>query len=154
MNNFLQYIRYRILELPIWLGIPFLGVFLGGKPEPLSRFILFTIAVSLAMGHVLFINDWGGLKRNPQEAKRYNLTGDDKSLQKHIFIAAIISISVSFPFFQDAVLFYFFRGLLKSSLFASMVSLEKEFMGIKISSFFWGLTSVSFGVCNFFRFLP
>lgn len=145
MNNFLQYIRYRILELPIWLGIPFLGVFLGGKPEPLSRFILFTIAVSLAMGHVLFINDWGGLKRNPQEAKRYNLTGDDKSLQKHIFIAAIISISVSFLIGTyllsfRTLCFFTFSGAFLSLLYSHPWShWKKNLWGSKFLHFFGGL---------------
>ncbi len=67
MQDFVQYLRYRLQELPVWLGIPVLGLFLAEKPIVWSRLIIFFFAISFSMLHVLLVNDWGDLQKNPYE---------------------------------------------------------------------------------------
>ena len=66
-----RYLRSRILEFPVWLGIPTIGLAASGKILDFSELTIFYVATGLSVWHVLLLNDWGGLVRNPAESARF-----------------------------------------------------------------------------------
>ena len=71
MSFAFQYVRHRTAELLVWMGIPLLGALAAGEPLSPGRFAVFVVALTAAMAHVLLVNDWGGLRRDPLEVTRY-----------------------------------------------------------------------------------
>lgn len=73
MRDLLNYLKFRIKEFPVWLGIPYLGVFTTQAPISIQRLMIFTLAISLAIIHLLLLNDWGGYRRNKHEFERFKV---------------------------------------------------------------------------------
>jgi len=92
LNDLGKYINKRIYELPIWMGIPMVGVFTSGASIPFEKFTLYLAALFFAMAHVLLINDWGGLRRNPRELSRYFGLDDSARFASMLGRAAIFCL--------------------------------------------------------------
>ena len=92
MRAYLKYFRKRFVELPIWLGIPFIGVFLTVDRPSVARLLLFGLTVSLAISHLLLVNDWGGLKRAPLELGRYQDIHDSRAFSRMLRNAALLTL--------------------------------------------------------------
>jgi len=90
----IRYARQRMAELLVWMGIPLLGAFSTGEPLPFGRFVLFVIALTAAMAHVLLVNDWGGLRRNPLEVERYRHVSDGTALAYTLRDGAALTLVV------------------------------------------------------------
>ena len=95
MRSYLQYFRKRSVELPIWLGIPFIGVFLTVEQPPIGRLILFAVAATLAISHLLLVNDWGGLKRTPLEMNRYQDVEDTGAFSRMLRNTAVLTLPIA-----------------------------------------------------------
>ena len=91
-----RYVRRRGAELPVWMGIPLLGALTAGGPGPAGRFALFVLAATAAMAHVLLVNDWGGLRRNPLEMTRYGDVAGADSFAVMLRNGAAMTLLVSF----------------------------------------------------------
>ena len=92
MRSYQQYLRKRFVELPIWLGIPFIGVFLTVERPPGGRLLLFGLAATLAISHLLLVNDWGGLKRAPLEIARYPDIQNGHAFSRMLRSAAVLTL--------------------------------------------------------------
>ncbi|HZS32594.1 MAG TPA: UbiA family prenyltransferase [Methylomirabilota bacterium] len=89
----IQYARRRAPELLVWMGIPLLGAFAAGESIPLGRFVVFVVAMTAAMAHLLLVNDWGGLRRNPLEVKRYRHVADGTALADTLRNGAALTLA-------------------------------------------------------------
>lgn len=74
------------------MGIPLTGVFTTGASIPFGKFTIFMMALFFAMAHVLLINDWGGLRRNPMELERYLNVNDATRFSRLLFQAAVLCL--------------------------------------------------------------
>lgn len=54
--------KHRLLEMPVWLGVPILGFVFSGSNISAQRFLLLCLSSSCVILHMLFFNDWGELK--------------------------------------------------------------------------------------------
>jgi 4-hydroxybenzoate polyprenyltransferase len=91
----IHYARRRVPELLVWMGIPLLGAFSTGDPISFGRFVLFVLALTAAMAHVLLINDWGGLRRNSLEVERYPHVADGTALASALRNGAALTLLAS-----------------------------------------------------------
>ena len=92
----IQYARQRAPELLVWMGIPLLGAFSARESISFGRFVLFVFALTAAMAHVLLVNDWGGLKRNPLEVERYRHVVDGIALADTLRNGAALTLLAGF----------------------------------------------------------
>jgi 4-hydroxybenzoate polyprenyltransferase len=90
-----QYARERGPELLVWMGIPLLGALSTGESLAFGRFVLFVLALTAAMAHVLLVNDWGGLRRNPLEVERYRHVADGPALAGALRNGAALTLLAS-----------------------------------------------------------
>jgi 4-hydroxybenzoate polyprenyltransferase len=90
----IRYARQRAPELLVWMGIPLLGTFSTEEPISFGRFVIFVIALTSAMAHVLLVNDWGGLRRNPLEVMRYGPVADGTALADTLRDGAALTLLV------------------------------------------------------------
>jgi len=90
MSFVFRYLQYRWKELPIWLGIPTLGIFSTYAPITLERTALFYLAIIFSMCHVLLFNDWGDLIKNPHENNRYNYKGNITPFIQWLYWSSVI----------------------------------------------------------------
>ena len=88
----IQYARQRVPELLVWMGIPLLGAFSTGESISFGRFVIFVLALTAAMAHVLLVNDWGGLRRDPLEVKRYRHVADGSALADTLRSGAVLTL--------------------------------------------------------------
>jgi len=136
VQNFFNYLHYRSKELPIWLGIPTLGVFTAGPPFSWSRFVTFYLAIFFSMNYVLLFNDWGDLKKNPNEINRLCIKGNHNRIEKALLSYSLISFLISLILFAQLdkllVILALF-GFLTSSLYSHpTIHLKKSLLGSKV----------------------
>lgn len=159
IQDFFCYFKIRGRELPVWLGIPYLGFFSAELPGSFKKFLLFNIMIIFGMVHLILLNDWGGLKRNPLELNRYDLEKKRHSLlEKEIFFAACVCVIVAFlsglylysPDILPGLIFLGFLGLLFSLFYSHPVFHWKESLwGAKVLHFLGGIVQFLLGYCVF-----
>jgi 4-hydroxybenzoate polyprenyltransferase len=76
------------------MGIPLLGALSTGESIPFGRFVIFVVALTASMAHVLLVNDWGGLRRNPLEVERYRQVADGLALADTLRNGAVLTLLV------------------------------------------------------------
>lgn len=94
-----SYFKYRCRELPIWLGIPLIGFFFGSRVVSCNDFVIFLLAATFFMAHILLLNDWGGLLRNPNEGNRYDQRLPSKYFNMFLLRSSLMSFVVSLLLF-------------------------------------------------------
>lgn len=94
-----SYVRYRVLEFPIWLGVPVLGACYARGPFFDRIFVWFLAGTACFMAHILLFNDWGGMIKNPLEAKRYNPDCKEILDKNLLLYGAILCFALSVFFY-------------------------------------------------------
>jgi 4-hydroxybenzoate polyprenyltransferase len=89
-----RFLRYRVPELPFWLGIPALGLLAADRPVALGRLLAFALADAALMIHLLLLNDWGGLVRNPAEGQRVGLPAVSAEEAEPLRWAALLALAL------------------------------------------------------------
>lgn len=142
---------YRIKEVVVWFGIPCLAV-VSGEIFPWGwRLMSFGIAIIFAIIHVLLINDWGDLKKNPFEKERFPMVSDFVSLRCWLLFFASLSFVVSFIFYANLVpvemlLFFSAAGLILSLLYSHpKIHLKEGILGATLLHFFGVLLQFMLG---------
>lgn len=77
------------------MAIPVLGAFSAGESVSFARFVVFLLALTAAMAHLLLVNDWGGLRRDPLEVLRYRHVADGTALADTLRNGAALTLLVS-----------------------------------------------------------
>lgn len=156
MKLMYAYFRYRFVEIMIWCGIPFAGAFFADMDVFSMRSLLFCIALLCAMSHVLILNDWGGLKRNPKEIERYGY--DDAAIVPMMQILRNLSVMslAGFILLEGYVvglkpaLFFGISVFVLNMLYSHpAVYLKESLIGSKIIHYLFGQLQFSIGYLSF-----
>ncbi len=160
MKDLYHYFLYRIKELFVWLGIPCLGAAAGENFFLGSRAMFFGVSMVFAMAHVLLINDWGDLKKNPLEKERLPNVTNFVSLRSRLLIFAVLSFTASFILYANLVplellVFFAIAGVVLSLLYSHPKTHFKEStVGASLLHFFGGLLQFMLGYMVFSRNWP
>lgn len=100
MDTAIRYLKYRLFEIPIWLGIPTLGLIASDSSVSLIDLSIFSIAILLSALHVLSLNDWAGLVINPMEGQRFLQGENPVAMAKRLLWISIISYVICLTLFM------------------------------------------------------
>lgn len=149
------YFQYRLRELIVWLGIPFLGAVAGESFSLGFRLVLFGGSMVFAMAHVLLINDWGDLKKNPYEKERFVSVFDVELFRSWLLIFAMLSITASVCLYAQlvpvwSVGFLAVTGVVLSLLYSHpKIHLKESIIGATILHFLGGILQFMLGYVVF-----
>ncbi len=149
------YFQYRLRELMVWLGIPCLGAVAGESFSLGFRLVLFGSSMIFAMAHVLLINDWGDLKKNPLEMERFSPRVNISLFRSRLLILAIFAFAVSVCLYAQLVslgilLFFAVVGVLLSLLYSHpKIHLKQSMLGSSVLHFLGGILQFMLGYAVF-----
>lgn len=129
--------------MPIWLGIPFLGALLGEHFTYGPRLFVFIAAMVFAMAHILLLNDWGDLIKNPLERSRYTQVSNIEVFKFGLWVGAVLSFVISVGLYAGLVSFwvllsFYFMGGSFSILYSHPKIHFKESVVGSTALHFWG----------------